>query len=173
MNRICFVTGGARSGKSTFALSLAEGYEEKIFLATAEPFDTEMHERIERHRLERADAFTTLEEPLELGRVLRHLPSATGLVLVDCLTVWTGNLLYYSNQHGQAGMERLIAEFLSVLEEPPCPLILVTNEIGMGIVPDNPLSRAFRDLAGTINQRAAALSTEAYLLCSGLPIRLR
>ncbi len=173
MPNICYVTGGARSGKSSFALQLAAPYNNRVFLATAEPFDREMAQRIGKHREERGEQFTTVEEPLALDRALRQLPAGTDVVLLDCLTVWSGNLMHYSEGKGEGEIEQQIERFLEALRHPSCDMILVSNEVGMGIVPENAMARRFRDIAGIINQRVAALATEAWLLCSGLPIRLK
>ncbi len=171
MSKIIYVTGGARSGKSTFALQRAERYRSKLFLATAEPFDDEMRHRIGKHQEERGEGFVTVEEPLHLERALRHLPSGTEVVLLDCLTVWTGNLMHHLE--GEEAIDREIALFEEVLPALPCDIILVSNETGMGIVPENAMARRFRDRAGLVNQRVAAQATEAWLLCSGLPLRLK
>lgn len=170
---VVFVTGGARSGKSSFALQYAERFANRVFLATAEPFDAEMQDRILKHRTERGEGFITVEEPLYLDRALSNLPSGTEAVLVDCLTVWTGNLMHHFESNADNGIEPRVNALLDILRNPPCTLILVSNEVGMGIVPDNALSRRFRDIAGTLNQKVAAIATEAWLLCSGLPLRLK
>lgn len=171
--KIIYVTGGARSGKSAFALHLAVPYNNRVFLATAEPFDGEMELRIGKHREERGERFTTIEEPLTLGRVLGELPEGVEVVLLDCLTVWAGNLMHYAGEKGEGEIEQQIESFLEVLRHPSCDIILVSNEVGMGIVPENAMARRFRDIAGIINQRVASLATEAWLLCSGLPLRLK
>jgi adenosylcobinamide kinase/adenosylcobinamide-phosphate guanylyltransferase len=171
MNQVIYVTGGARSGKSSHALKLAEPYAARVFLATAEAFDDEMQERIDRHRIERSGAFFTIEEPLLIDRALRDLPEGTGVVLLDCLTVWLGNLMHHLGD--ASAIEARIDALLEVLHAPPCDIILVSNEVGMGIVPENAMARAFRDLAGTLNRRVAECATQAYLLCSGLPIVLK
>ncbi len=171
--KIIYVTGGARSGKSSFALHLAAPYHKRVFLATAEPFDQEMELRIGKHRKERGERFTTIEEPLTLGRVLGELPEGAEVVLLDCLTVWAGNLMHYAEERGEGEIEHQIERFLEALRHPPCDIILVSNEVGMGIVPENAMARRFRDIAGIINQRVASLATEAWLLCSGLPLRLK
>ncbi|MEI7694373.1 MAG: bifunctional adenosylcobinamide kinase/adenosylcobinamide-phosphate guanylyltransferase [Chlorobium sp.] len=173
MSKIFYVTGGARSGKSTFALRLAAPYEKRVFLATAEPFDDEMALRIFRHQEERESQFTTVEEPLYLARALSILPADTDVVLLDCLTVWTGNLMHYAEGRGKEQIEQQIELFFGALLRPPCDIILVSNEVGMGIVPENAMARSFRDRAGLINQQAASIAAEAYLLCSGLPLRLK
>lgn len=171
MNDVVFLTGGARSGKSSFALKRAEGYTKKFFLATAETFDEEMALRVKKHREERGDEFHTIEEPLHLDKALWRMPENTEVVIVDCLTVWAGNLLY------KLGDETVIMShvdrLLDILQNPPCNIILVTNEVGMGIVPENAMARGFRDIAGMINQKVAGVSTEAWFLCSGIPMRLK
>ena len=173
MPDIYYVTGGARSGKSSFALQLAAPYVKRVFLATAEPFDGEMQRRIDKHREERGEQFTTVEEPIALDRALRELPAGTDVVLLDCLTVWTGNIMHYSEGKGEVEIEKQVERFLDALRHPPCDIILVSNEVGMGIVPENAMARRFRDIAGIINQRVALLATEAWLLCSGMPLRLK
>lgn len=165
------MTGGARSGKSSFALQLAGKYNERVFVATAEPFDDEMQRRIGMHRNERGNQFHTIEEPLFPERALSRLPAGTDVVLLDCLTVWTGNLMHHLED--QRAINEQIGRFLDVLSKPPCDLILVSNEVGMGIVPENAMSRQFRDIAGIVNQRVASVASEAWLLCSGLSLRLK
>ncbi|NTU93445.1 MAG: bifunctional adenosylcobinamide kinase/adenosylcobinamide-phosphate guanylyltransferase [Chlorobiaceae bacterium] len=174
MCQVIYVTGGARSGKSGYALELALHHGasgQRVFIATAEAFDDEMRDRIKRHRDERAGAFTTIEEPLFLDRVLRNLPEGTSVVLLDCLTVWLGNLMHHFDD--QVLVEARFAALLDVLRNPPCEIIVVSNEVGMGIVPENALARRFRDLAGTLNRRVAECSSRAYLLCSGIPLVLK
>ncbi len=171
MRNLIYLTGGARSGKSSFALHCAERYDKKAFLATAEAFDEEMQRRILKHKEERGDEYITVEEPLHLDRAVDAISKDVDVVIVDCLTVWAGNLMHAfdSDDLIMSHVERL----LSVLKEPPCTIILVTNEVGMGIVPDNAMARKFRDIAGIINQKAAAAATEAWLLCSGIPVRMK
>ncbi|MCX6177943.1 MAG: bifunctional adenosylcobinamide kinase/adenosylcobinamide-phosphate guanylyltransferase [Chlorobiales bacterium] len=171
MRNIIYVTGGARSGKSSFALQLAVRYEKKVFLATAEPFDDEMQRRIGKHQEERGEQFITIEEPLYLEQALGQLPAGTEVVLLDCLTVWAGNLMHFFEDEGE--IKKRIDFFLDALREPPCDIILVSNEVGMGIVPENAMARSFRDIAGIVNQKVASIATEAYLLCSGLPLKLK
>ena len=171
MADVIYVTGGARSGKSSFSLEFAERYGKKAFLATAEPFDEEMAARVEKHKEERGSDFFTIEEPVYIYRALREIPENIDVVLVDCLTVWAGNLLY-KLEPKEAIMSH-VERLLDVLQNPPCNIILVSNEVGMGIVPENAMAREFRDIAGIINQKVAGVSTEAYFLCSGLPVKLK
>lgn len=173
MGKITLITGGARSGKSSFALSLGlQHYSKRAFVATAVPFDQEMKERVSRHRKERGDQFHTIEEPLELARVLADLPSGTEVGIVDCLTVWLGNL-YHHFQDKEEEVRVQVDVFLSHLDRPVCDLLLVTNEVGWGIVPENPLARSFRDMAGYVNRSVAQKAACAYLLCCGIPLALK
>jgi len=173
MPSITLITGGARSGKSSFALSLGlRNYSKRVFIATAVPFDQEMKERISRHREERGDQFHTIEEPIELPRVLTVLPGGNEVVVVDCLTVWLGNL-YHHFQGEEEKVRVQVEAFLAHLDHPACDLILVTNEVGWGIVPDNPLGRSFRDMAGSLNRRIAEKADNLYLLCCGIPLTIK
>ncbi|MBI5440109.1 MAG: bifunctional adenosylcobinamide kinase/adenosylcobinamide-phosphate guanylyltransferase [Deltaproteobacteria bacterium] len=168
---IIFVTGGARSGKSLFAQRLVESWKgDLVYVATGEPRDDEMRARIRKHREDRGPRWSTAEEPLDLPRVLDGTSGAG--VLVDCLTLWTSNLLEAAGEDPGA-LEARLAAFFAALERYSGRLCLVTNEVGLGIVPENALARRFRDLAGRVNQGAAARSTEAYLVVSGLPVRLK
>jgi adenosylcobinamide kinase/adenosylcobinamide-phosphate guanylyltransferase len=173
MPRITLITGGARSGKSSLALSLGlQNYSRRVFIATALPIDQEMKERISRHREDRADRFRTIEEPVELPKALSGLPTDTEVVVVDCLTVWLGNL-YHHFQEAEEDVRRQINAFLDHLDHSLCDLILVTNEVGWGIVPVNPLARSYRDMAGYLNRRVAEKAASVYLLCCGIPLTLK
>ena len=171
--RIVLVGGGARSGKSSFALRRArELGARRLFVATAEPFDDEMRARIARHRSDRGDDFRTVEEPLALPERLAAVDiGESDVVLIDCLTLWLSNLLV----RGAADDEALAAvdRLLEAAERCPAPIVLVTNEVGMGLVPDTPLGRRFRDLAGFAHQRLAARADEIYVAILGLMLRVR
>ncbi|MGY2892405.1 bifunctional adenosylcobinamide kinase/adenosylcobinamide-phosphate guanylyltransferase [Deinococcus sp. UYEF24] len=168
--RLIYVTGGARSGKSSFAerRAAALGGERVTYLATAQAFDDEMTERIGRHRRERPVGWHTLEEPLSVAPVLE---SIQGVVLLDCLSLWVSNLTL----RGDADEEILAAAdaLVALQSRRGSPLIVVSNEVGFGIVPDNALARRYRDTLGWVNQRVAAASDEAWLLVSGLSVRLK
>jgi adenosylcobinamide kinase / adenosylcobinamide-phosphate guanylyltransferase len=173
MSRLVFVTGGARSGKSRFAQSLTERCEgELLYVATAGIGDSEMAERVRRHRDDRGARWQTLEEPLDLAVRLPHEARDKGGVLVDCITLWVTNLLFH---HGEASSPVLSAtdELVEALRQVEAPVFVVTNEVGEGIVPENRLARLFRDVAGEVNQRLAAASDEAWLVVAGLPVRLK
>lgn len=170
---IIFVTGGARSGKSDFAQGLAEKLEGKrLFLATAQALDDEMHQRIEKHREQRGDRWDTLEEPIHIGKALRSMAEPYDTVLVDCFTVWMSNLLgEYPDQDEK--ISEIIGDFFSSINEFKGTILIVSNEVGMGIVPENRLARQYRDQLGFLNQAAARRADEVYVLCSGIPLRIK
>ena len=167
-HNLILVTGGARSGKSRRALDLAQPCAHKAFLATAEPVDAEMRERIARHRAERGDSFLTVEAPIDLAGAVLSLSASVEVAIVDCLTIWLGNLMHRSARNDRGYRE--IDAFVDQLENPRCDLIIVSNEVGMGIVPDTPLSRRFRDLAGGLNQTVARLADRVELMVAGVPM---
>ncbi len=166
------IIGGGRSGKSSYAqdyaLSVSEGTSSRAYIATAEPIDLEMKERIAAHQKDRADRFITIEEPLALAQAIRELPPSVEVCVVDCLTVWLGNLLYHEKDASQE-----IQSLIAVLKRPPCDILLVTNETGLGIIPSDAGSRAFRDIAGWMNQDIAAIAKNVILLVAGLPLALK
>jgi adenosylcobinamide kinase/adenosylcobinamide-phosphate guanylyltransferase len=167
--RTLFVTGGARSGKSSHALTEAEKSGlSPVFIATAQAGDPEMAARIDRHRDERGPQWTTIECPVALADLIAEQADPSRILLIDCLTLWTSNLMFGGHDIA-AETDRLAA----AIEQAKGPLILVTNEIGLGIVPDNALSREFRDAAGRVNQAVAAACSEAVMIVSGLLLRLK
>jgi adenosylcobinamide kinase/adenosylcobinamide-phosphate guanylyltransferase len=167
---VTLVGGGARSGKSAFALDHARSFgPRRLFLATAEPLDDEMTARIARHRAERGAAFTTVEEPRDLPGALARISDAD-VVVVDCLTLWLSNLLVAGVAPGP--IQEQVDALAAVLERAPFRTVLVTNEVGMGLVPESPLGRAFRDATGWAHQRLAALAREIYLATLGVVLRL-
>lgn len=144
------------------------------YLATAQATDEEMAERIQNHRLERGPRFTTVEEPLSLGSALQASRAQSAGVVVDCLTVWLGNLLWLApTEQPDAWIEGQILALEEALREPGCPVWVVTNEVGLGIVPDNALARRYRDLSGRLNQRVAARADRVSLLVCGIPMRVK
>ena len=171
MKRITLVTGGSRSGKSKHALELAAAFNHKAFIATAEAIDDEMRERIELHRRERDPSFHTVEESVELAAALTALPQAIEVAVLDCITVWLGNLVHRHMIIDGACPE--LDSLLDILDAPPCHLILVTNEVGMGIIPGASATRRFRDIAGTVNQQLAQRAHEVILTVCGIPVRVK
>jgi len=171
MPKITFITGGSRSGKSSYALKLAENYSEKFFIATAEACDDEMKSRIEKHKAERGNEFVTIEEPVNLASTIKSLPISAEVAVIDCLTVWLGTVMH------RFGFDKddfsQIEDFLKILKNPPCDLIIVSNEVGMGIIPHDALTRKYRDIAGFLNQHTAKIANEVILTVSGIPIKIK
>jgi len=163
------VLGGARSGKTRRALAHADGSSQKIYVATAQAFDREMEDRIAAHKQERAgQGWRTIEAPLDLGGALSAEAPPEAIVVVDCLTLWLSNLMFAGRD--LADETRALCDALA---RSKAPVVLVSNEVGMGIVPENKLAREFRDAQGRLNQQVAALAGEAWLVVSGLPMRLK
>jgi len=165
---IILITGGARSGKSKYAEQRAAALgSRRLYVATAEAKDEEMAQRIAEHKRRRGDEWTTIEEAVELSGALLAQRGRTDCALVDCLTLWLSNLLL---RRDTKYAEEKIEELLKMLPRLDFHIVLVTNEVGWGIVPDNPLGRQFRDLAGWTNQRIAAAANEIVLLVAGMPM---
>lgn len=170
--RVALILGGARSGKSALAQRLAEGCGSPLlYLATGEPRDEEMAARIARHRQERGPAWETREVPLALAEAITAAQGRFRAVLVDCLTLWLTNLLLQDVDEG--ALEEAFKELLAAVRKAVAPLLLVSNEVGLGLVPDNPLARRFRDLAGRLNQRLASQADLVVFTAAGLPLILK
>ena len=173
MGTITLVTGGSRSGKSTFAFKEASRFPQpRTFVATAIAFDDEMRDRIAKHQTERAGTFETVEAPYDLSACIDGIGSRTSVVLIDCLTVWLGNLFHRCEENEQSILEQVDLLCQAVVRSPH-RLFLVTNEVGMGIVPENRMARHFRDVAGIVNQRIAAIADEVHLCCCGIAIPIK
>jgi len=167
------IGGGVRSGKSSFAQKMVEDMPgRRAYLATAQALDLEMEKRIAKHQAERDERWhKTIEEPLELTAALQSASSEFDIILVDCLTLWLSNLM------GRNDSDEQILETIDTLADNlnrlPATIILVTNEVGLGLVPEHPLSRRFRDLSGFANQRLAAACQKVYFTVWGLPQKLK
>ena len=161
------VLGGARSGKSVHAEALLDGAP-ALYLATGQALDGEMAERIDRHRRRRGPHWSTLEEPVELAQTLDNVLRPDRPVLVDCLTLWISNLM-----HARHDVDRATDALCEVLARPNGPVVLVSNEVGLGLVPDNALAREFRDHQGRVNQRVAAICRKVVFVAAGLPLVLK
>jgi adenosylcobinamide kinase/adenosylcobinamide-phosphate guanylyltransferase len=170
---VTFLLGGARSGKSRLGQQMAEEQAVKtsarlVYLATGQAFDTEMTDRIARHQADRGPTWRTVECPLDLPAALNREAVMGQVVLIDCLTLWTSNLLL-----SNADMERAADDLLNALDAVQCPVVVVSNEVGLGIVPDHPLGRLFRDEAGRLHQRIAEVATVVMLVAAGLTLRMK
>ena len=172
MSQVIFITGGARSGKSRLAEGLAEGFGAPLaYIATGEAKDAEMRARIERHRSRRGTGWHTVEEPYYLAETVKQHDGHFKAMLVDCITLWLTNLLLRFDDRQKVMDE--VALFSASFPSLKTPLILVSSEVGMGIVPENALARAFRDLAGEANELLAKAADEVYVTFSGLPLKLK
>jgi len=173
MAGMIYVTGGARSGKSSYAQQLAEQHQGRLlYVAPARVEDDEMAVRIELHQESRGERWQLLEEPLWLSEKLPDAASGKGALLVDCVTLWLSNLFFHFHEK-QGPVLAEVDRFIEMAWQLAEPVYLVSNELGGGIVPENPMARKFRDLAGIVNQRLAAAADEAWLVVSGLPIKLK
>lgn len=165
---VILITGGARSGKSTRAEARAHSFPgQPVYIATAEALDGEMKERIARHRARRGTDWIEREVPLDLLQVLVTTDGG-GARLVDCLTLWLSNLM-----HAERDWEHEVNALAATLLHLKSPVVLVTNEVGLGIVPDNALARSFRDAAGIMNQIIADVADEVEFIVAGLPMKLK
>lgn len=169
-NSHVLVLGGARSGKTGFAerLAISSGTS-PVYLATAEALDAEMAERVATHRRTREGRFATIEEPIELSIAIIKAAKSHDVILVDCLTLWITNLLI--GGHDVAALVDELGETLALVSQ--AKVILVSNEVGLGIVPDNAMARNFRDLAGSAHQRLAEICAEVYFVAAGLPMTMK
>lgn len=165
---LTFVLGGARSGKSRRAEAIVESLPAPwTYVATAQAFDEEMRERIAHHRARRDGRWQTIDAPLDLADVLEGQPEGSP-VLVDCLTLWLTNVML-----AEADMPAAVERLLSVLSRPRGPWVVVSNEVGFGIVPENALARRFRDEAGYLNQKVAAAANAVELVVAGIPMKVK
>lgn len=173
MSNTTLVIGGCRSGKSNHALKLGEmaAGKRNLFVATGQAHDEEMRARIERHQKDRGDRWQTVEAPLEIVNAIDRQGRGADIMLIDCLTLWTSNLMLSldTDEAVMAQMDRL----QEVIIAPPCPIILVTNEVGTGIVPENPMARRFRDLNGWCNQIIATACEKVIWMVAGIPVHIK
>jgi adenosyl cobinamide kinase/adenosyl cobinamide phosphate guanylyltransferase len=185
--KITFVIGGARSGKSSFVLNKAAEIEgPRVYIATGEALDDEMKERIKQHREDRGSDWDTYEEPLNVPDVLSNIDKKYNTIVIDCLTLWLSNVMIRTKNKEQRSKttEKRILELIMTLNQYKessvcslksglCNLYIVSNEVGMGIVPENPLAREFRDLAGFLNQRIAEVADDVYMVTAGIPVKIK
>ncbi len=181
--RITLVIGGCRSGKSRFALDAADqiignqvkadpaGGGRKIFLATSVPMDPEMDKRVAAHQAERGEDWQTIEEPVMIHEIIERASKTADVILVDCLTLWISNLLFA--EYDEPRIMEATTLLAAALEKSCCPVFLVSNEVGYGIVPDNSLARQFRDTAGLVNQEIAAMADQVILTVAGIDVPIK
>ena len=178
MHRLVLVIGGVRSGKSRFAQELAQrlGGDDVLFVATAEAGDDEMIRRIDHHRRARPDVWTTLEQPLGTGQAIQDLQSSPAVILVDCLTLLVSNVLMQCDGDVSAAERRVTAEtraLITAAQVQSATMIIVSGEVGQGLVPETSLGRSFRDLLGWANQMLAAEADAVFSLVAGLAIDVK
>ena len=174
-DHISLVVGGCRSGKSRYALEMAEKVDanRQIFIATCQPHDDEMRERVEKHRQQRSDTWFTVEAPLKLPEAIGSHTSPDTVVVVDCLTLWISNILLQAGDPRANDWETQAVRLVKGLSEANGPVILVSNEVGTGIVPENRLARMFRDATGAVNQQIAAVAGSVIWMVAGIPVKIK
>lgn len=169
MGKITFILGGARSGKSSLALNIAKG--RVAFVATCQPLDKEMKERIGLHKKSRPSHWKTFENPDDMPKLLRGAGKSFDFIIIDCLTLFVSGLLLKGKS--QACIEKKIRDILKILRKIRAKSLVISNEVGLGIVPGNKLSRDFRDIAGRVNQITAQNSDEVIFMLSGIPVKMK
>lgn len=164
---ITLVTGGIKSGKTAYALKLCLEYGKKGYIATAEPFDSAMNKKISLHRQERDETWVTHEEPVNLHEALKQAQSCD-IILIDCITMWLNNLMYK-----ELNIDEHIGLLLRELETSEKPVVMVTNEVGLGVMPANPEGCRYADELGRLNQKLANISDRVILMVSSLPLIIK
>ena len=172
MGKIILVLGGTRSGKSNYALNLAKRESRKVaFIATCKPMDNEMRRRVILHRRNRPSYWKTFEHPRDMSLLLKNTGSKFEIIIIDCLTLFVSDLILAGVK--ESVIRSKIKILLKVLKEISAQVIIVSNEVGLGVVPENKLARDFRDIAGRMNQIVAGKSDEVYFMVSGLPLKVK
>ena len=177
--KLIFITGGARSGKSNFAEKMALSLGKSVaYLATGQPLDKEMDYRIKKHKTKRPTEWETYEEPIEVSELVSSLGRKKEVILIDCLTLLVSNLLLREKNKAEnpQGEEKILLEIEKLTEisyQVPAQIIIVSNEVGMGLVPDNPLGRVYRDILGRANSIIANKADEVFMMISGIPLKIK
>ena len=173
MAKISLIVGGARSGKSVYALECAEkDYTKRVFIATATIIDNEMKKRIEEHQKDRGNGYQTVEEDIYLVEAIGKVADTADVIVIDCMTVWLGNIFYHCGDDDVAVRE-WVDKFAEYLPGLACDVIVVSNEVGCGIVPNNDLARSYRDMSGYMNKRIAEKADSVYLCSCGIPVKIK
>jgi adenosylcobinamide kinase/adenosylcobinamide-phosphate guanylyltransferase len=172
-NEIILLTGGVKSGKSAYALQCGEqGTSERAFVATATARDNEMTAKIEKHRMERGTRWKTFEEPRDIAGLIAKIAGVFDVVLVDCLTLWVSNMLtMYNLTHDE--MAEAFAGLVAGVRKAPARIVLVTNEVGLGVIPADSMSRSYQNLLGNLNRDIARVATSVYFMVSGVPLKMK
>jgi adenosylcobinamide kinase/adenosylcobinamide-phosphate guanylyltransferase len=165
---ITFITGGIKSGKTTYGLSLGNSFDYKAYIATAEPFDEEMQKKILLHQLERKGEWETIEEPLNIVEALKKI-SHYDFILIDCITMWVNNLIFYKENVSKE-VDKLV-EYINISKFKN--LAIVSNEVGLGLISADKLSREYTNLLGLANQKIASISDKVILMVSGCPLSIK
>ncbi|MCD6184178.1 MAG: bifunctional adenosylcobinamide kinase/adenosylcobinamide-phosphate guanylyltransferase [Deltaproteobacteria bacterium] len=167
------VIGGCRSGKSSQALKLADKFSDnrRTFIATCVPYDDEMKDRVARHQKERDNRWKTVEEPINLHKAITEHGKSSDIILIDCITLWISNLLLKSRRIDY--ILKNVEKLLDAVQKTECSVIMVSNEVGTGIVPENDLSRMFRDAAGFANQHIANVADQVTWMVAGIPVKIK
>jgi len=167
------VIGGCRSGKSSQALKLADQFSDnrRTFIATCVPYDDEMKDRVARHQKERDNTWKTVEEPVNLHKAITEHGKSSDIILVDCITLWISNLLLKTRRIDY--ILKNVEKLLNAVQKTECSVIMVSNEVGTGIVPENDLSRMFRDAAGFANQHIANVADQVTWMVAGIPVKIK
>lgn len=178
MEKSIFITGGARSGKSKYALMLGNGFKgKKAFIATAIPMDNEIADRIERHKKTRSADWGTFEVPFKIAEKVEEVSENYSTIIIDCIGMWISNTMTINSEEIEETNEMTIDEqidkIIKIMKRRICNLIIISNEVGWGIVPDNRLARCFRDIIGFTNEKLAEASDEVYLMASGIPLKIK
>jgi adenosyl cobinamide kinase/adenosyl cobinamide phosphate guanylyltransferase len=169
MKKIYLITGGVRSGKSKLGLKLAEDAKKPFFIATAWAGDDEMAKRIKNHKAERSEKWTTIEERFDIASAVKQATeSSADLIVIDCITLWTTNIML-----GNKDVDKLVEKLIIELEKSNVTTVMVTNEVGLGVVPEAKLARDYRDLLGIVNQKLAEISTDVLFMVSGIPMKIK
>lgn len=173
MQEIVFFIGGCRSGKSRQALAAADDFpgDRRTFIATCIPRDNEMRLRVKQHQQERSRYWNTVEAPIDLPNAIVEQSQQADLLLVDCLTLWISNMMLETADHGDNS--NWISDLIRSLKKAACPVVIVSNEVGTGIVPENKLARSFRDLVGSVNQAVASQASRVVWMVAGIPVKVK
>jgi len=172
LSSLTFITGGARSGKSSFAEELAvKAAKNRVYIATMQGLDKELRERIKKHQEQRGKNFKTVEEPLRLLKVLKSADKKNSVLLIDCLTLWVSNLMLKGGK--EEDIIKIAAETADYAAGAKAIVIVVSNEVGMGLVPDNKLGRDFRDIQGRVNRIFAERAKKVYFMVAGIPLEVK